>query len=115
MPFLRNMEACLAPARAGSGVAVGRNGVCVLEHGASYFAPLLVHPAKLTDWTHVAVVYREGQPSLYLNGVVGSHGTQESIHRASDDRIGGGGSFVGEIGAIEMVPRALEKRLTCRL
>lgn len=53
---------------AGAGLAVGRNGVAVFEHGASYFAPVLVHAAPVRDWTHVAVVYRENQPNLYVNG-----------------------------------------------
>jgi hypothetical protein len=98
-----------AGTRAGCGVAVGRNGVTVLEHGASYFSPLLVHSAKLDDWTHVAVVYSEGQPSLYLNGALVRTGlkSQYTVHPTTT--AGGGGSFVGEIGAIEMVPRALEQ------
>ncbi len=54
--------------QAGAGVSVGRNGVVVFEHSADYFAPVLVHPVTLSGWTHLAVVYREGQPSLYLDG-----------------------------------------------
>jgi hypothetical protein len=54
--------------QAGAGIAAGRNGVCVHEHGASYFPAVLVYAAPLTDWTHVAVVYRDGTPSLYLGG-----------------------------------------------
>jgi hypothetical protein len=97
-----------AGTHAGSGIAIGSNGVCVLEHGASYFAPLLVHPAKVLDWTHVAVVYRDGQPSLYLNGALARTGlkSQYTVHPTIES--GGGGPFVGEIGAIEMVPKALE-------
>ena len=52
----------------GAGFGVGKNGVCVCEHGDTYFPALLVHAAPITDWTHVAVVYRDGTPSLYLNG-----------------------------------------------
>jgi hypothetical protein len=53
---------------AGAGIAAGTNGVCVHEHGSTYFPAILVYPAPLRDWTHVAVVYRDGTPSLYLNG-----------------------------------------------
>ncbi|HWI56874.1 MAG TPA: glycosyl hydrolase, partial [Bacillota bacterium] len=63
---------------AGAGVSVGRNGVCVYEHGEHYFAPLLVCPASLTNWTHVAVVYRDGQPSLYLNGQLTRQGLKST-------------------------------------
>ncbi|MBN2163785.1 MAG: hypothetical protein JXR25_14970 [Pontiellaceae bacterium] len=52
----------------GAGFGVGKNGVCVYEHGDSYFPALLVHPAAITDWTYVTVVYRDGTPSLYLDG-----------------------------------------------
>ena len=55
-------------ADAGMGLAVGRNGVTVLEHGADHFAAVLVQAVPVTDWTHVAVVYRDGMPALYLNG-----------------------------------------------
>jgi len=52
----------------GSGLDVGRNGVCVTEHSDGYFATPLVFAAPITDWTHITVVYRDNQPSLYLNG-----------------------------------------------
>jgi hypothetical protein len=55
-------------ADAGAGFAVGRNGVCVHEHGASYFSTSLAYAASLTNWTHVAVVYRDATPTLYLDG-----------------------------------------------
>jgi hypothetical protein len=53
---------------AGAGISVGRNGVCVYEHSASYFAPILVYATPLANWTHVVVAYRDGRPSLYING-----------------------------------------------
>ncbi|OHB65795.1 MAG: hypothetical protein A2V70_04145 [Planctomycetes bacterium RBG_13_63_9] len=53
---------------AGAGFAVGRNGICVHEHGADHFPAVLVYPTSVTDWTHVAVVHREGTPRLYVNG-----------------------------------------------
>lgn len=90
---------------AGSGLAVGRNGVVVLEHGASYFAPVLVQAVPLADWTHVAVVYRDSQPSLYLNGVLAHRGLQSghAVHAPS----GADAKFRGELGSLESIPRAL--------
>lgn len=93
---------------AGCGLAVGRNGVCVFEHGASYFAPVLVHPAALTDWTHVAVVYRDRQPHLYLNGVLARQGLRSDYTVHPGTGAGGGGTpFRGELGPFEHVGRAL--------
>jgi len=95
------------PANAGNGLAVGRNGVSLFEHGADYFAPTLVHAAALTDWTHVTVVYRDGQPSLYLNGVLARTGLK-STHKV---HFGAGSSgdakYRGELSAIKAFARPL--------
>jgi len=64
---------------AGAGIAAGRNGVCVFEHGAEYFAPVLVCPAAISDWTHVAVVYRDRVPSVYLDGALARTGLQSPL------------------------------------
>ena len=67
-------------AGATAGVSVGSNGISVFEKATidfggtmqmPYFPSLLVYdsPAPLTGWNHVAVVYNNKQPSLYLNGV----------------------------------------------
>jgi len=58
----------LGKGHAGSGLAVGTNGVGVYEHSADYFAPILEYSTPISDWVHVAVVYNQGQTSLYLNG-----------------------------------------------
>ena len=91
---------------AGSGLAVGRNGVCVFEHGGGYFAAPLVHASPLTDWTHVAVVYRDGQPSLYLNGVLAKRGLK-STHIVHSGAAQGGSKFRGSLGGIEQFARPL--------
>jgi len=67
-----------SPDHAGAGLSLGRNGVCVFEHAPFYFAPVLVYAVPLTNWTHIAVVYRRGTPRLYLNGKFAHEG------RASD-------------------------------
>src|ERR1051326_1909491 len=54
----------------GSGGSVGTNGVSVFEHGSAYLPALLVYDAVITNWTHVAVVYSNQQPQLYLNGAL---------------------------------------------
>jgi len=53
---------------AGAGLAVGRNGVTVLEHGANHLPAVLAYAAPITNWTHIAVVYRDGVPNLYVAG-----------------------------------------------
>ncbi len=94
---------------AGSGLAVGRNGVCVFEHGGNYFAPVLVHAAPITNWTHVAVVYRDGQPSVYLNGALARTGLKSDyiVHPGATSQSSGSPQFRGEMGMFEVASRAL--------
>lgn len=95
---------------AGVGVAVGRNGVAVFEHAANHFPAVLVHPANISDWTHVAVVYREGQPSLYLNGrlVRQSRPSGLTVHPGRLPQ-SGATSFVGHWRGASVIPRALSE------
>ena len=95
---------------AGTGLAVGRNGIVVFEHGANYFAPVLVHPITLSNWTHVAIVYRGNQPSLYVNGIFLHKGLASdfTVHGS----LGGGAGptpFRGELAALDCFPRALDE------
>jgi len=54
--------------QAGMGISVGTNGVSVYEHSDSYMPAVLVWQGTVSGWTHVAVVYNGGIPSLYING-----------------------------------------------
>ncbi len=69
-----------APSEAGMGVSMGTNGISVYEHAAGYMPPLLVwqSPTPITDWVHVAVVYEDNVPYLYINGLLVHTGQQSS-------------------------------------
>ncbi len=51
-----------------AGLAVGRNGIFVVERTSDSCPAVLVADVKVSGWTHVAVVYRDGKPRLYVNG-----------------------------------------------
>ncbi|MBL8026978.1 MAG: chitobiase/beta-hexosaminidase C-terminal domain-containing protein [Fibrobacteres bacterium] len=53
---------------AGAGISVGTNGISVFEHAPGYLPSLLVYNSTITGWVHIAVVYSNKQPKLYLNG-----------------------------------------------
>jgi|GEM_PF-5309460 len=54
---------------AGMGISVGTNGISVYEHGNNYMPAVAVYPCSLgTAWNHIAVVYSDHSPSIYLNG-----------------------------------------------
>ncbi|HEX8677120.1 MAG TPA: glycosyl hydrolase, partial [Segetibacter sp.] len=50
------------------GLTVGRNGVVIWTRGAGKPILTLAAPAKISGWSHVAVVYNEGAPAIYVNG-----------------------------------------------
>ncbi|MFA7368485.1 MAG: glycosyl hydrolase, partial [Kiritimatiellales bacterium] len=52
----------------GTGISVGTNGVMVIEHSSEYFSPVLTWTHPVAGRTHVAVVYRDGSPALFING-----------------------------------------------
>jgi hypothetical protein len=53
---------------AGAGFGVGTNGVMVTEHSADYLPPLLVKSVPINGWAHIAIVYHDNVPSLWING-----------------------------------------------
>jgi len=54
----------------GAGLSVGINGVAAFEHWHNNIAPVLVWQASapIDRLTHVALVYTEGHPALFING-----------------------------------------------
>jgi len=89
---------------AGCGLSVGTNGVVTYEHGAGYFAPVLVHPAAIRGWTHVALVYQKSGPVLYLDGKRVHDGLKGPMITVPSS-IGNG--FQGEMGNPRIVKRAV--------
>ena len=97
---------------AGSGISIGTNGVCVYEHSASYFAPVLVYAAPIEGWKHVAVVYRDGVPELYLDGAFVHRGLKSpyNVHPGVGVRhTRGVDPFRGDLGEFRLTERALSE------
>ena len=94
---------------AGAGVSVGSNGISVCEHAADYLPFLLVDDCPLSGWNHIAVVYRDKQPTLYLNGVYEKAGCKstKTVHPAFD--LGGSsyGWYDGKLDDLRVYNRAL--------
>lgn len=57
-----------SPDHAGVGISLGANGIAVYEHSDNYLPPLLVISRAFPTWAHIALVYQQGQPSLYIDG-----------------------------------------------
>ena len=62
-----------------AGLSVGTNGIAVYELSGNYLPPLLVWQGNVTGWTHVAVVYINRRPNLYVNGILVATGLQSAL------------------------------------
>jgi Ca2+-binding RTX toxin-like protein len=51
-----------------AGVSVGTNGITISEHTANHLPSVLVSDIPLSGWNHVALVYKNKTPNLYVNG-----------------------------------------------
>ncbi|MHB8971663.1 MAG: LamG-like jellyroll fold domain-containing protein [Pirellulaceae bacterium] len=93
----------------GTGVSVGTNGISVYEHATDYLPSLLVDDCPLSGWNHIAVVYRNKQPTLYLNGVYEKAGCKstKTVHPLFD--LGGSdyGWYDGTLDEVRVYDRAL--------
>ncbi len=108
----QGVERYLDDSAAGTGLAIGRNVVCVLEHSALHFVATLVQPVSLADWTHVAVVYQDGRPALYLNGRLARKGFRSvfTARGAVDEtRDARASVFAGEHSDVKLFDRALSE------
>ena len=107
-------EALFGAGQSAMSLAAGRNGVAVVEKGANREAAVLVSRKPISGWTHLAVVYRDGKPSLYLDGQF----IREGLASGSVVHPGLGeptvpGKFVnyfdGDMTTPELLPKALTK------
>ena len=101
----------------GISIAVGTNGVAVLEHGDRFLPVVLSYAVSITDWTMVTItVSNNGAPNLYINGSLVRTGLSSGRVKiasvfAGDDYqgIGGGGygRYAGSIDDLLLYNRAL--------
>jgi RHS repeat-associated protein len=86
------------------GISVGTNGVSVYEYAGGYMPALLVWQGSIADWAHIAVVYKDNQPTLYINGVKVKEGVRSSKTVHPSFGFGGGsyGYFAGVVDEIRM-------------
>ena len=113
---------------AGAGISVGTNGVSVYEHAGDYIPAVLVHEAEISGWTHIALVYRDRTPSLYINGELVRTGRQSPmpfVHPSTGDNhprrmisgFGGGpyGYYQGELDNVRVWSTGLADDLLATL
>lgn len=92
--------------RAGIGISVGTNGISVYEHSVNHLPAVLIYKTSIKDEMHVAVVYRQKTPYLYINGIFVKKGQQSAKQFVHPSILIGGmhpyGYFCGEMRDIRI-------------
>ncbi|MBM7603171.1 glycosyltransferase involved in cell wall biosynthesis [Metabacillus crassostreae] len=92
--------------RAGVGVSVGTNGVAVFEHSQNYLPATLVAKVDIKNWTHIAIVYRDKTPFLFLDGKKIMKGETSIRNTVVPSGVFGGtppfGSYIGFVKEIRI-------------
>lgn len=85
---------------AACGLAVGRNGIAVWEHACDNPVMVLAAAVPIEGWSHIALVYDNGVPLIYVNGNLVAKGMRSNwtIHPAlgEDDLPNENSGFIGD-------------------
>jgi hypothetical protein len=95
---------------AACGLAVARNGVALYERATGNPVPVATARVPIAGWTHVAVVYRDGAPSLYVAGkrVAQAVKSQWTIHPGLPSSSDAPMDFMGQSTAPELIDGAVD-------
>jgi hypothetical protein len=106
-------ESLYESGHATTGLAVGRNGVAVWENASGKPLFRVSAPTSISGWAHVAVVYKDGTPRIYVNGKFMVEGTRSeyTVHPAGPDGLlqEGASFFNGDMDSPEIVSGALDE------
>lgn len=102
------------PGHVGVGLSIGTNGISVFEHGSNHLPSVNVNAIPISGWTHVALVYANRRPTLYVNGellAVGAVSAKPFVHPSAS--LGGSiqgptyGNFRGQLDEVRIWNSAL--------
>jgi len=93
------------------GLTIGRNGIVVFERTNNEFQDVLVVPLGISGWSHLALVYQNNTPMLYLNGEKVSQGVTSlrTVHASFNDvpQKDGASYYNGEMTEPKIIDKAL--------
>lgn len=106
-------EAVYGDGHACCGLLAGRNGVGIYERSRAGVLPVLTAQIGIAGWTHLAVVYKDGVPSLYVDGRLLQHGQKSGrvVHPGiREANLGyGAPSFNGDMTEPELFREPLDE------
>ena len=95
------------------GLMAGRNGVAVLERDHLNWHTLISTPMPISGWAHVALVYKAGAPSVYVDGKLAGQAEASGavVHPGLDDARERDGAeyFDGDMSDPELFKEALSE------
>ncbi len=104
-------ETAYGKGHAACGLVAGRNGVSVVERSGGRIETVLQAEIGLPGWTHVALLYNDNTPSLYIDGKLAAQGRRSSrtVHPGLGESFqeDGAGYLEGDHTAPLLVPQAL--------
>ncbi|WP_066831636.1 glycosyl hydrolase [Rufibacter ruber] len=104
-------EVLYGEGHAACGMVVARNGIIVSERAKGGLSKALIVPLSLSGWTHVALVYKDNVPSVYVNGKFISAGkkSRKIVHPGVGDfkQDYSGWLFEGDLNSLEVTKEAL--------
>jgi len=98
---------------ASCGMTAGRNGIGLFERSRDGAATALIARMGIAGWTHVAVVYDDGVPALYVDGKLAQRGRKSGrvVHPGvREPNLGyGTPAFNGDMSEPELFAEALDE------
>jgi hypothetical protein len=94
---------------AACGIGAARDGVVVFERSTGALQTVVTAQVPLAGWTHVAVVYQDGTPSLYVDGkkVGDAAKSGKTIHPGLHESFGTPYFFLGQASEPQLFNEAL--------
>ncbi len=112
-------RALYGPGHETAGLTVGRNGVAVWQHGEGPPVLTLAATTAISGWSHIALVYREGIPFVYVNGNLIKQGkrTDKKIHPGMGQAYlhEGASYYNGDMTDPQLIPEAASEVLIRQL
>lgn len=95
-----------------TGLTAGRNGIVLWEREGIDAIDVLVVEIPVSGWTHLAIVYKDGVPLLYVNGMLSKEGSASGkiIHPGLNYAYQRDGAmyYNGDMTAPQLLPQAVE-------
>jgi len=103
-----------------SGVAVGRNGVAIWHRETKWPFLKMIFPKAIEGWTHIAIIYKAGDPAVFLNGssvegqlkeIKADNATVQTIHPGLGKAFlnDGASYYNGDMTTPELFKKVLDK------